>query len=130
MRGTKHMTANTVTHWSVWISCTFGVVLIAYIVASAIPVFGGLVSLIGALLAGPMSLQPMGCMWLYDNWTKGKTEKTMRWKSMVVWSVFVILIGTFLMIAGTYSTISDIITSYRTEGGSAAWSCADNSGSV
>ncbi|KAK6219298.1 hypothetical protein LQW54_002286 [Pestalotiopsis sp. IQ-011] len=110
MRGTRHLTANTVTHWSVWISCTFGVVLIAYIVASAIPGFGGL--------------------WLYDNWIKGKTEKTMRWKSMVVWSAFVILVGTFLMIAGTYSTISDIITSYRTEGGSAAWSCADNSGTV
>ncbi|KAF4461758.1 Transmembrane amino acid transporter [Fusarium albosuccineum] len=98
--------------------------LVAYLIASAIPVFGGLVSLIGALLGTFLAFQPMGCMWLYDHW---KDERTVRWHLMVGWSVFVIVSGTFLMIAGTYSSIVGIIDSYKADGGSAAWSCADNS---
>lgn len=103
---------------------------IAYIIASAIPVFGGLVSLIGALLGTLLSFQPMGFMWLYDNWRVPKQEKTLRWKLMVLWSIFVIISGTFLMVAGTYGSVVGIIDSYKADGGSAAWSCADNSNSV
>lgn len=118
-------------HWTTWLSCTFGVALVAYIIASAIPVFGGLVSLIGALLGTVMSFQPMGCMWLYDNWGQGKKlDRTPKWYFMVCWSVFVILSGTFMMISGTYGSVVGIIDSYRVFGGSAAWSCADNSNSV
>ena len=107
-----------------------GVVVSAYLIASGIPVFGSLVSLIGALLGTLMSFQPMGCMWLYDNWSNGKTERSPRWVLMVCWSVFVVLTGTFLMVSGTYSSIVEIIKSYDESGGSGAWSCADNSGST
>ncbi|EEY20248.1 neutral amino acid transporter [Verticillium alfalfae VaMs.102] len=78
LRGTKHLASNTIIHWATWFGCTFGVTAIAYIIASAIPVFGGLVSLIGALLGTFLSFMPMGCMWLYDNWARGKTEKTLE----------------------------------------------------
>lgn len=84
-------------------------------------------SLIGALLGTLMCFQPMGCMWLYDNW--GRTNRDWRWKVMVVWSVFVIVSGTFLLIGGTYGSIVGIIDSYNTDGGTAAWTCADNSNS-
>lgn len=104
--------------------------MIAYIIASAVPVFGGLVSLIGAFLGTLMSFQPMGCMWLYDNWTKDKSKRTPWWTFMVCWSVFVVASGTFLMIGGTYGSVVGIIDSYKAAGGSAAWSCADNSNSV
>ena len=77
-----------------------------------------------------MSFQPMGCMWLYDNWSQGKTERSAKWALMVCWTVFVILSGTFMMIAGTYGSIVGIVDSYKVSGGSAAWTCADNSGSV
>ncbi|KAM0414700.1 hypothetical protein ACHAPT_013439 [Fusarium lateritium] len=124
LRGSKHLTSNSLTHWATWLGCTFGGTLIAYLIASGIPVFGGLVSLVGALLGTLQSFQPMGCMWLYDNWNK---ERTVRWGLMVVWSVFVIVSGTFLMISGTYGSIVGIINSPER---TAAWSCADNSNSV
>lgn len=130
MRGSKHLTANTFKHWATWLGCTITIALIAYIIASAIPVFGGLVSLIGALLGTLMSFQPMGFMWLYDNWKKPASEKNSSWKVMVGFSVFVIVSGTFLMIGGTYGSVVGIIDSYKVSGGSAAWSCADNSGST
>lgn len=131
LRGSKHLASNTLIHWISWLGCTFGVALIAYIIASAVPVFGGLISLVGALLGTLMTFQPMGCMWLYDHWKEGMVKGSrLRWQLMVCWSVFVIVIGTFLMIAGTYGSIVGIIDSYKAEGGSAAWSCADNSNSV
>lgn len=117
-------------HWATWLGCTFGVTAIAYIIASAIPVFGGLVSLIGALLGTFLSFMPMGCMWLYDHWHEGKVDKRLGWCLMVAWSSFVIVSGTFLMVAGTYGSVVGIMDSYKETGGSAAFSCADNSNSV
>lgn len=115
-------------HWASWVGCTFTITLVAYLIASGIPVFGGLVSLIGALLGTLLSFQPMGCMWLYDNWGREKSERDKKWMAMVAWSAFVVLSGSFLMIAGTYGSIVSIIDSYKANGGSGAWSCADNSG--
>ncbi|SMR59251.1 unnamed protein product [Zymoseptoria tritici ST99CH_1A5] len=128
MKGTKHLNSNSAIHWGVWFSCTAGIAVTAYIVASAIPVFGSLVALIGALFGTLLSFQPMGCMWLYDNWHTDKRD--WRWKFMVGWSVFIIVGGTFLMIAGTYGAIVDIIAAYSASGGSSAWGCADNSNST
>ncbi|KAJ5702183.1 hypothetical protein N7488_009731 [Penicillium malachiteum] len=127
LRGSRHLAANTVTHWVVWLSCTFGVAIFAYIIANAIPVFSDLVSLVGALLGTPMCFHPMAGMWLYDNW--GPTKRDWKWKAMVTWCGFVIVAGTFLMIAGTYGSVIAIIDDYKASGGSAAWSCADNSSS-
>jgi hypothetical protein len=129
LRGTRHLSSNTFVHWSVWLGCTASMALISYVIASAIPVFGGLVSLIGALLGTLMSFQPMGFMWLYDNWSIEKSKRNLRWRLMVCWSVFVIVSGTFLMIAGTYGSIVEIKSSYKQSGGSSSWSCADNSNS-
>lgn len=130
LRGSKHLTNNSPIHWGAWIGCTAGVALVAYIIASAVPVFGSLISLIGALFGTLMSFQPMGGMWLYDNWSKGKANRTTKWTLMVCWSCFVIISGTFLMVAGTYSSVVGIIDDYKESGGSAAWSCADNSNST
>lgn len=117
-------------HWVVWLSCTCITTLIAYIVASAIPVFGGLVSLIGALLGTLLSFQPMGFMWLYDNWSASKAKRTLKWRLMVCWSIFVIVSGTFLMVAGTYGSIIGIAQNFKESASTSSWSCADNSGSV
>lgn len=117
-------------HWAVWLGCTSGVTISAYVIASAIPVFDGLVSLIGALLGTLLAFQPYGCMWLYDNWSQGRKEPTVRWALMSFWSVFVIATGCFMMVAGTYGSVVGIMETYKESGGSAAWSCADNSNSV
>lgn len=130
LRGSKHLNSNSLIHWATWLGCTFGVTVVAYIIASAIPVFDGLVSLIGALLGTLMSFQPMGCMWLYDNWSQGKVDRTKKWILMVCFSGFVVVSGTFLMISGTYGSAVGIAETYKESGGSAAWSCADNSNST
>jgi hypothetical protein len=66
-------------------------------------------------------------MWLYDNWDS--KNRNLKWSAMVGWSIFVIAIGTFFMIAGTYGSIVAIVEASKSEAGS-SWSCADNSNSV
>ncbi|KAM0558176.1 hypothetical protein ACHAPJ_004860 [Fusarium lateritium] len=129
LRGSEHLTANTFVHWSTWLGVVFISTFIAYCVASGIPVFGHLVSLIGALLGTLQTVQPYGFFWLYDNWNAGNQERSLKWMLMVIWSVFVIVSGTFLMVAGTYGSVVELIN-YKAAGGSGAWSCADNSNSV
>ncbi|KAJ8114555.1 hypothetical protein OPT61_g3599 [Boeremia exigua] len=128
LRGFRHLTSNTFVHWATWLGCVFTIAVVAYCIASGIPSFGALVSLVGALLGTLQCFQPMGCMWLYDNWSTSKEQRNLRWKAMVGWSAFVIISGTFLMIGGTYGAVLGVIDSYKTKGGS-PWSCADNSNS-
>ena len=69
----------------------------------------------------------MGMMWLYDNYSRGKATKSVRWMLMVAWSILIIILGSFLVVAGTYGSVVSIIDSYNESGGSPAWACADNS---
>lgn len=62
LRGSEALVDNSFKHWAIWIACTLGNTIISYIIASAIPVFGGLVSLIGALLGTLMSFHPGSIM--------------------------------------------------------------------
>lgn len=124
LRGSHHLTDPTFRHWAVWLSCTAGITIISYIIASAIPVFGPLVSLIGALFGTLMCFQPFAAMWWYDNW---HNPRTTRWYAMMAFTSFVFVSGWFLMIAGTYGSAIDI---KNTKGRTAPWSCADNSNSV
>lgn len=130
MRGSRHLAANTPVHWLTWLSCVGAVIAVAYIIASAIPIFGSLISLVGALLGTLQVFQPAGFMWLYDNWSKGSADRGQRsakWMFMVGFSVFMVVLGTFLMAAGTYGAVVGIIDGLKAHGADGPWSCADNS---
>jgi amino acid permease len=129
MRNSKHLTSNSFVHWSTWIACTTSTALIAYCIASGIPAFGGLVSLMGAVFGTLMCFQPMGAMWFYDNWNRSD-RGSVRWKLMCCWAAFVIFIGTFLMVAGTYGSVVSLIDIFAEDSGAGAWTCVDNSNSV
>lgn len=124
LRGSDHLTSNSWIHWVTWLSCTFTSTLIAYLIASGIPFFNSLVSLIGAFLGASLAYQPTGCMWFYDNWKS--PDRNWKWMVMVCWSSFIILAGTFMTIGGTYGSIVGIMDALK-EGGSRPWACADNS---
>ncbi|KAK6908126.1 hypothetical protein I204_06100 [Kwoniella mangroviensis CBS 8886] len=127
LRGSKHLTNNSTKHYAVWYSCVIGCVLFSYIIASAIPVFDGIASLVGALFGTVLCIQLMAGMWLYDNWEKRTTNKTILYKFLLFWNIFMIALGSFLMVAGTYGAVIDIRDSYAAAEGAGAWSCRDNS---
>lgn len=126
LRGSKHLNTNTPTHWLVWLGCTSGTVLVAYILGSAIPIFSSFVGLVGATFAPFMCMIPMGFMYLKDSYW-GRTERSLRDKAKAAWAAAVIVMGAFLVVAGTYAAVLDIKASTSTV---KPWSCTDNSNSV
>lgn len=120
LRGSQHLTSNSFIHWSVWLGSVFAVSLVRYIIASAVPSFGSIISLVGALFEPFLAISPYGHMWLYDNWF-GKTNRTWKVKLHAVWAVLVILVGWFFVIGGTYGAVVDMKEVYSAAGKSCAW---------
>ncbi|KAF7195545.1 N amino acid transport system protein [Pseudocercospora fuligena] len=128
LAGTIHVKSKTWQHWTVWFSCTSGVVLVAYIIASAVPGFSSLVSLIGALFGTLIVLQPYAMMWWYDERHRDHSRRNRRWYAAAVWASFIFVAGCFCTVSGTWGALQKIIQAYQADAGS-VWSCADNSGS-
>ncbi|GAA5913732.1 hypothetical protein JCM6882_002328 [Rhodosporidiobolus microsporus] len=132
LRGTRHLNHSTATHWIVWLGSVIGTMVFAFIVASAIPVFGGLVGLVGSLFGTLFSLQAQAWMWGFDHWTKIRSGDWLRSRAMwltVPFNAFVFIAGMYIMGAGTYGAAIQIRDDYAANGG-VPFSCADTSGSV
>lgn len=130
LRGTDDLSKNTKKHYIVWFSCVAGCTLFSYVIASAIPVFGGLVGLIGALLGSILCLAMESSMWFYDFFSLRKTDKSFKYRALFAWAAVVGFCGIFICGAGTYGAVMDIKLAYAANGGTTPWSCADNSGTV
>lgn len=125
LRGTKHLTSNSFTHWFTWLACTLTCTIIAYVVASAIPDFGALVQFVGALFSPIMTFIPFACMWWYDCWRgKDPATRSLWTKLHGSWALFVFVIAIYCTVAGTYAAVIDLINA---DEHSSPWSCADNS---
>ncbi|KAJ9093042.1 hypothetical protein QFC21_006533 [Naganishia friedmannii] len=117
LQGTADLTKNTVKHWVYWLGSVFIVVIVAYIIASAVPVFSGLLGVIGF-------------MWFYDHWEERRTNKTWKYRALVAWNVFQIVAGSLIMVAGTWGSVIEIRDAYNANGGTKPFACDDNSNSV
>ncbi|GFG25981.1 hypothetical protein IFM61606_05944 [Aspergillus udagawae] len=66
LRGSKHLQANTLVHWSTWLGINFLLGAAAFIVAEAVPILNYLLGLAGALCFAPFSLVFPALLWMYD----------------------------------------------------------------
>ncbi|GAA6027428.1 hypothetical protein JCM8097_007858 [Rhodosporidiobolus ruineniae] len=125
LKGSHHLSHSTRTHYAVWFSCTFGCGIVGYILASAIPVFGGLLGLIGACFGTAMSLHAESWMWLFDTRRQFKDRSTRTTRLWIGWiiNIILILVGTFILGGGTYGAAIAIRDAYRTSAGK-PWTCA------
>lgn len=57
-RWTYHIAHPTKVHWMAWFGATGGCTLVAYVIASGIPVFGSLISFIGAIFCPTVCMVP------------------------------------------------------------------------
>ncbi|KAK4702958.1 hypothetical protein P7C70_g3266, partial [Phenoliferia sp. Uapishka_3] len=128
LRGSRHISANTPIHWISWIGSVLAAAISAFLIADGIPVFNGLISLVGSLLGAPIGLMVMGGMWLSDNLPlrHGPEAKTWTYRLCGIWAMYLIVGGAFITVAGSYGAISGIVDDYAISPG-ASFSCADNS---
>lgn len=110
LRNSHHLQENTMVHWGTWLGLTFGLCSIAFILAEAIPIFTYLIALTGSVCFAPLAIMLPGYLWLYDHkhYWKGNVLK----KTACVLHVGMILLGTFLLIGGTYGVAKEIQAAY------------------
>lgn len=110
LRGSKHLQANTVVHWATWLSCTFGLAALAFVLAEAIPIFNYLIALTGSVCFAPLAIALPGWLWIHDHkdWMRGSASK-----QVAFWfHVMLIPLGFFFLVGGTYGVIKEIIAAY------------------
>ncbi|KAL1405714.1 hypothetical protein Q8F55_007384 [Vanrija albida] len=125
LAGTEDLSKPTRRHWTVWLCSVAGTISVAYLIASAIPIFGNLISLIGALIGPSVCIIPYTLMWWHDNWRF--KEASQRNVFAAAFNAVLLLLGIFVTIGGTYAAV-DIIAHDKSR--NKPFSCADNSHSV
>ncbi|KXH46108.1 hypothetical protein CSAL01_09680 [Colletotrichum salicis] len=128
LRDSQHLQANTVIHWTSWIGSNMMLGILAFIVAEAVPILNYLLGLAGALCFAPFSLIFPALLWMQDfsSYRKGGASK----KAMYGFHVFIVLVGLFMVVAGTYSVAVSIKDAYASGLISKVFNCADNSGTI
>ncbi|KAJ5562908.1 hypothetical protein N7461_001669 [Penicillium sp. DV-2018c] len=127
LRNSRHLQANTVVHWGTWLSCTIGMAAISFVLACAIPIFNYVLALVGSLCFAPLALSLPGWLWLHSH--RSYYRGNIIQMGLYGFHVFLILLGLFMAVGGTYGVIVQINQAYADGQISSAFSCADNSGS-
>ncbi|OCF36058.1 hypothetical protein I317_01847 [Kwoniella heveanensis CBS 569] len=123
LRGTEHLQSKTKTHWITWLGSVTLIGIISFIVAEAIPFFGTLIGLVGALAYAPLAIIVPMTLWLYDfgHYRKGSLAQKGLWSFHVLF----IGIGAFMTVGGAYAMVQSIIDSYAAGTVDRPFSCAD-----
>lgn len=127
LRNSKHLQANTLVHWGTWMGCTVILSIIAFLIASAVPIFNYILGLAGSLGFAPIALVLPAWIWLYDHgdWRTASPGKAVAY--YLHW--LMALIGCFMCVGGTYGVIQSVVDAYAEGTVGSVFSCADNSNS-
>ncbi|KAF4120415.1 to aromatic and neutral aliphatic amino acid permease [Geosmithia morbida] len=120
-RGKKGAVRRTTSSTLAWFGITFGVWLIAMIIAESIPVFNSLLGVICALFVSWFSYGLPGIFWLwmhYGNWFNKGPKQMARFAGNAV----LLLLGVLLFGLGLWSSIDALVK----EKTGSPWTCASN----
>lgn len=100
LRGSKHLQANTVTHWSTWLGINLALGTAAFIVAEAVPILNYLLGLAASLCFAPFSLIYPALLWMYDynGYRTGRPVQKLKYGLHML----IVAIGLVMVVGGTY----------------------------
>ncbi|KAL2212796.1 neutral amino acid transporter [Sarocladium strictum] len=122
LRDSEHLQNNSFTHWAVWLGSTIGISSLAFICAGAVPFFSYLIGLNGALCLAPTCLVIPAWMGLYMDWELRRTSWKKR--ALCYFHIFTAVIGLFMTIGGTTTTVQSIVSAYKTGNVGSPFSCS------
>ncbi|KAK6087032.1 neutral amino acid transporter [Seiridium cupressi] len=122
LRNSAHLQSNTIIHWVTWLGSTIGISAVAFIIAGAVPFFSYLIGLIGSLCCAPTCLILPALMGLHMDWVHRRSTKTKL--AACCLHVFTVILGSFITVSGTYTTIQSIIDAYRSGAVGQAFTCS------
>ncbi|CZR64067.1 related to neutral amino acid permease [Phialocephala subalpina] len=111
--GSAGQTIKMISYGTGMVGLIASAVIYLYVVAKhifAIPIFNYLLALTGLICFAPLSLILPSFFWLHDFkvWRTGTLKQKLAWG----FHVLIILLGLFLTVAGTYSTVQGIVDAY------------------
>ncbi|KAJ5454862.1 N amino acid transport system protein [Penicillium daleae] len=113
---------NTKMGWLTWLGVITAATIIAFIIAEVIPFFSDLLSISSALFISGFSFYFPSLMWFLlirkGSWTEPRNL------ILTIINGFILVIGLIILVAGTYSSIDDIIINYRTGSVRGVFTCA------
>ncbi|KAJ5083088.1 Amino acid transporter transmembrane [Penicillium argentinense] len=113
---------NTKMGWITWLAVITGATIIAFVIAEVIPFFNDLLSISSALFISGFTFYFPALMWFMLIRKGGIMEP--KNLLLTVINGFILIIGLVILVAGTYSSIDDIIDKYRTGSVRGVFTCA------
>ncbi|RAH67116.1 putative amino acid transporter [Aspergillus aculeatinus CBS 121060] len=127
LRDSRHMQANTLTHWSTWLGSNLLLGAAAFVVAEAVPILNYLLGLASAVCFAPFSLVFPLLLWMYDQRGCGVGSAGQRVKYTL--HAVIVAVGLLMIVGGTYSVAISIRDAFANRVIARVFDCRDNSGS-
>lgn len=128
--GTRHKGSHTVIGWASWAGILAILWIVAFIVAEVIPFFSDLLSLMSSLFDSFFGFIFWGTAYIRmrqaDYGPGWISRRGIRGLSGFLLNVVIILIGLYMLSAGTYATVQSIIDNYRDNQFGSAFTCVSN----
>uniref|UniRef100_A0A0W0F1G1 Amino acid transporter transmembrane domain-containing protein n=1 Tax=Moniliophthora roreri TaxID=221103 RepID=A0A0W0F1G1_MONRR len=121
----RHRHSNTIIGWAVWVGILAATWIVAFVIAEVIPFFSDMLSLMSSLFDGWFGF----IFWAMAYFELNPGKK--RWESVskIIQSIvnyFFILLGIYILVAGTYVSIQSIIDSYHAQAVGGVFTCTSN----
>ncbi|KAI8634320.1 transmembrane amino acid transporter protein-domain-containing protein [Xylariaceae sp. FL1651] len=113
---------NTPKGWISWVLLIAVITVVAWVIAEAIPFFSDLLAISSSLFISGFTFYFPAMMWFMLIRQGSCFSKKNIWKTVL--NALCFIIGIVVLVGGTYSSIADIIDSYRSGTVRGAFSCA------
>ncbi|KAJ7168312.1 transmembrane amino acid transporter protein-domain-containing protein [Mycena crocata] len=124
-RNSEHLHSNTWVGWGSWAGIIAVTWVFAFLIAEVIPFFSDMLSLMSSLFDGWFGFIYWGMAYMILYPAKTRWAGPLRSFETLV-NYFLIALGFFILVAGTYTSIQSIINSYAASAVGSVFSCASN----
>ncbi|KAF7986701.1 hypothetical protein HWV62_20226 [Athelia sp. TMB] len=124
-RNSHHRHSNTLIGWATWAGIVGATWVLAFVIAEVIPFFSDMLSLMSSLFDCWFGFIFWGMAYL--TLYPGALKWEGPWRTLeTLFNYFLILLGLYILVAGTYTSVQSIIDSYAANAVGTAFSCASN----
>ncbi|KAL8815565.1 MAG: hypothetical protein Q9191_008451, partial [Dirinaria sp. TL-2023a] len=111
--------------WAIWLVLIAGLMIIAWVIAEAIPFFNSLLGIISSLFSAGFTFTFPALFW-FSIVKEGKWNANAKNIALSVLNALVFCIGICVLVCGTYASVEDIVDSYKTGSVSGSFTCSSS----
>ncbi|KAM3515064.1 hypothetical protein MY11210_001302 [Beauveria gryllotalpidicola] len=122
---THRATENSLRSWGLWVGSATTFWVLAFILASAIPIFDSILSISSATFVAWFTFSVSGVFWYHRTWQDKFARKNIP---LAIVNAFLIIQALFMNGVGMWASVEGLLEVYHTPGKlEGSFTCADNS---